>query len=143
MIRYVVGFAFNEAKGKVLLVTKLKPEWQKGYLNGIGGKIEQGESPLFTMDREAIEETGLKLGWTERGIMRGVNSDGNSFWCHIFYAYSDKIYEFKQIEEERLRIYSIRSIWLEKYIDNVPLLIEFGLSKDKRPFMQLDYGTGL
>lgn len=143
MIKYVVGFAFNMDRRTVLLITKLKPEWQKGSLNGIGGKVETGESPLFAMDREAIEETGLHLVWTERGIMRGVNNDGTSFFCHVFYAYSDRISEFKQMEKEQLKIYTVRAVWLEKYIDNVLFLLEFGQSPDTRPFLILEYGTGL
>ena len=39
-IKYVVGFAFNKEKTKVLLIKKTKPDWQAGQLNGIGGKIE-------------------------------------------------------------------------------------------------------
>lgn len=39
---------------------KTHPEWQKGKLNGIGGKMEEGETVIGCMAREAEEETGLK-----------------------------------------------------------------------------------
>lgn len=57
MQRYVVGFAlaFNE----VLLIHKTHPEWQAGRWNGIGGKVEPGESPLAAMRREAHEEANV------------------------------------------------------------------------------------
>jgi len=42
----------------VYLILKVKPAWQRGKLNGIGGKIEPGESPLMAMHREWKEETG-------------------------------------------------------------------------------------
>jgi 8-oxo-dGTP diphosphatase len=59
MKSYVVGFIFNADRTKVALVEKTHPEWQKGRLNGVGGKIEDGETPLTAMVREAKEETGL------------------------------------------------------------------------------------
>jgi 8-oxo-dGTP pyrophosphatase MutT (NUDIX family) len=30
---------------EVLLIEKQKPAWQRGKLNGVGGKIEPGENP--------------------------------------------------------------------------------------------------
>jgi 8-oxo-dGTP diphosphatase len=45
MIKYVVGFLFNEGKTKVVLIKKNRPDWQKGYFNGVGGKIEGDETP--------------------------------------------------------------------------------------------------
>lgn len=60
MIEMVVGFVFNGCLGvtsKVLLIEKKRPEWQKGKINGIGGKIESMESPGHAMIREFKEET--------------------------------------------------------------------------------------
>jgi 8-oxo-dGTP diphosphatase len=56
--RYTVGFAFNQNLSRVILIRKNRPESQKGRLNGIGGKIELGESPIGCMIREFFEETG-------------------------------------------------------------------------------------
>lgn len=55
--RYVLGLLFSEDASRVLLVWKNRPAWQNGKLNGIGGKIEPGETPLQAMDREFVEET--------------------------------------------------------------------------------------
>lgn len=55
--RYVVGFLFSEDESRVLLVLKNRPAWQEGKLNGVGGKIEAGETPLQAMEREFKEET--------------------------------------------------------------------------------------
>lgn len=59
MKSYVVGFIFNHDLTRMVLVTKARPEWQKGRLNGVGGKIEDGESAVNAMVRETKEETGL------------------------------------------------------------------------------------
>ena len=58
MKRYVVGFMFDDEVQNVCMIIKNRPEWQCGLLNGIGGKIEDGESPLEAMVREFSEETG-------------------------------------------------------------------------------------
>lgn len=37
---------------------KCRPEWMRGLLNGVGGKILWGERPAYAMRREFNEETG-------------------------------------------------------------------------------------
>jgi 8-oxo-dGTP diphosphatase len=55
---YVLGFVFDKNTRDLLLIKKKKPVWQNGLLNGIGGKIEDGETELQAMIREFREETG-------------------------------------------------------------------------------------
>ena len=64
--RYVLGFVFSLDASRVLLIWKNRPEWQKGKLNGIGGKIEEGELPIDAMKREFSEETSF-AGLTKPG----------------------------------------------------------------------------
>ena len=40
-------------------------EWQAGLLNGIGGKIEDGEAPIEALVREFAEETGVQTSAEE------------------------------------------------------------------------------
>ena len=56
---YVVGIPIVNQDTEVLLIKKEHPDWQKGYLNGIGGKIERDESPIFAMKREFFEEVHI------------------------------------------------------------------------------------
>ena len=44
MIHYVTGLMFSKDMQKVLLIKKLKPDWQYGRFNGLGGKVEENES---------------------------------------------------------------------------------------------------
>jgi 8-oxo-dGTP diphosphatase len=69
---YVCGFAFD-ARDHVTLIRKQRPTWQKGKLNGVGGKVETvdttpiggtprtiaRESSRHAMSREFLEETGV------------------------------------------------------------------------------------
>ena len=57
---YTVGFAFNIERSEVVLILKDRPEWQKGFWNGTGGKIEADETLQECMAREFLEETGLR-----------------------------------------------------------------------------------
>lgn len=58
---YVLGFYFSPHHSHVVLIQKLKPMWQRGKLNGVGGKLEDGESSATAMRREFKEEAGLDL----------------------------------------------------------------------------------
>ncbi len=136
---YVVGFAFSEDRNSVLLIKKLRPKWMKGYLNGIGGKIEDGEMIFDTMNRECMEETGLSLQWKHRGFMSGINDVSKQFECDIFYAYDNKIFDFEQRENEQLNTYNIKSINYEKTVNNLNFLIPFGIYDNHIKFMTLEY----
>lgn len=74
-MNYVCGFMCSYDLTKFLLIRKTHPEWQKGKLNGIGGKIEKKEqltsggatdtwlmeTPFEAMIREFHEETGITI----------------------------------------------------------------------------------
>lgn len=60
--RFSVGFLFTQDGANVVLINKKRPEWQAGMWNGIGGKIEEGESPYDAMVREFREEAGQHIG---------------------------------------------------------------------------------
>lgn len=62
---YVLGFVFDAGGEHVLLIEKARPSWQSGRLNGIGGKIENGEGALEAISREMCEETGVDVDGTE------------------------------------------------------------------------------
>ena len=66
----VMGFLFND-KQEVLLIEKSRPKRYSGRLNGIGGKIEKGESPVEAMDREFFEETGARAAWNQFCYVHG------------------------------------------------------------------------
>lgn len=90
MIDYVNGFCFNSAGDKLVLIHKKRPKWMAGMLNGVGGKIEAGESCFGAMIREFAEEAGVTTrasDWTYR-----MEMIGEDWWMHLFTCFSDDIY---------------------------------------------------
>ena len=84
MRRYVLGFVFDFGWHNVLLIHKTKDDWQKGRMNGLGGKIEDGEPPIDAMVREFREETNnydMAPAFKFFGRLRG---DGWEVW--LFHA---------------------------------------------------------
>lgn len=53
------ALCFIQHEGSVLLIEKIKPDWQKGRLNLPGGSIEEGETPHEAAIRELFEEAGI------------------------------------------------------------------------------------
>lgn len=64
---YSCGFLFRETGTEVLLILKQRPDWQRGRFNGVGGKMEPGETPMACMEREFMQEAGsyVETGWRE------------------------------------------------------------------------------
>ena len=82
MTEYSCGFLFDKDRDCVLLVNQSRPEWQRGCLNGIGGKVEDRETPLESMIRTFKKTTGLDVKrWSSFCTMR------ESDWAvHFFFS---------------------------------------------------------
>lgn len=83
--KYVCGFMFNQRMSDIILIRKQKPAWQAGVLNGVGGKVNEGEHEYDAMIREFEEETGVHYeGWK----LFAVITDKETFRV-AFYAAAD------------------------------------------------------
>ena len=101
---FVVGFLFDD-KGNVALIRKNRPAWQSGRLNGIGGQIEPGETPLEAMRREFKEEAGCDgLEWRNVGLVWG-----NSYNLFVFSARSRTAQPGTMTDEE-VAWYSVKDL---------------------------------
>lgn len=130
MNRYVVAFVFNETLNRVWLIRKNKPEWQKGCLNGIGGKIEEGETAEEAMHRELLEESGVSgIDLFNVGKMIGSDNDNTCFSVEVFTGITDQT--LQTMEEEQIHLVTIDLMKQlkddngpVKCIETVPALIE-------------------
>lgn len=70
--------------GHILLIEK-KRGFGRGKVNGPGGKIDPGETPLECAVRETREEVCLEVGQaTKVGELHFAMSDDPDILCHVF-----------------------------------------------------------
>lgn len=131
---YVLGFAFSADAKTIVLIEKQKPDWQKGKLNGVGGKLEEfDKSPLNAMIREFEEETGLKTksdNWSCFGSMT-FEKDITAVPCKIwlFRMFNDLVYYcYSKESEEILRVDTDTVLDVYTCMHNLPILIPLALS---------------
>lgn len=123
---YVAGLLFDRSGSTVALIRKLKPAWQVGKLNAIGGKIELGETPIGAMHWEFSEEAGVTgLSWDCAAILSG---DGLA--VHFFAAFDDRICEARTVEAERVEFWTVRHPLLPgQLIPNLQVIIPIALDR--------------
>lgn len=135
MKEYVLGFAFSRDHKDIVLISKLRPEWQAGKLNGVGGKVELNEKRFYAMIREFKEETGVDTNITHWQLFAKMifNDDitGMPSVVHCFSMFDNCIYDCKTIEEEIVRI-SVDTVLggFKQIIHNLPVLILLALNQD-------------
>lgn len=137
---YVAGFMFSEDKSRVALIRKNKPAWQRGLLNGIGGKVEPGEFPWDAMTREFRDETGVTVEckrWKHYCTMHGMNDDGERFRVH-FYAAMGDLSALKSKTSEQIMTFPVGMFRLSEMagcVVNLPWLMALALDHldDGRP----------
>ena len=104
MNRYVIGFLFNGDSSKVCLIEKNRPKWQRGRLNGVGGHIENCETPLEAMEREFQEEAGVMLEWRQFLFVTGNNYE---LYCFTAKNHSVRI---KTMTDEKVSWHSVKNL---------------------------------
>jgi 8-oxo-dGTP diphosphatase len=123
--KYCLGFLFSQHGGPpvVALIKKNRPAWQAGKLNGIGGKVEEGELPSEAMRREFTEETGVEIDrWTPFAEM--VFTDCTVF-CFVAQD-DDRIFEIHSMTDEKVRISNIHDT--EGRLPNLAWLVPMAIS---------------
>lgn len=102
---FACGFLFSPDRARVLLIRKRRPAWQIGKLNGIGGKIEPGETPTQAMRREFREEAALDIAdWVQ-----GARLTGSDWQAHFFRAFGD-VDAARAATDEQLEIHAVRPL---------------------------------
>ncbi len=128
MKEYVCIYVKPSQPGKCLLILKSKPEWQKGKLNLVGGKIEPGETVQQAAKRELFEESGLEGDdFNIRGCLTGtkpynpqLDSEGWRIWFLTCYGSDWKI---ESLEEEPVSWYWCDDAYSRPIVPNLKLII--------------------
>lgn len=122
---YVVGLLFSNDRSKVALIEKTHPDWQRGRLNGIGGKVEEGETPVSAVHREFLEEAGANV-WDWRYFCE-LNHQGRI----IHYLTARQDCTISSVTDEKVGWYPVSGVHQLKLISNLLWLIPMGLDKDR------------
>ena len=108
---YVAGFMFDKHDSLVVLIKKNKPDWQKGKLNGVGGKIEESDaSPFDAMAREFAEETGVitsPAAWRKLAVLNVPDARIHFFYTHIE---TDFLTPLQQLTDEEVQWQAIDDV---------------------------------
>lgn len=139
-VRYVCGFLFNidDKSKRVMLIRKNRPAFQAGYLNGIGGHIEPGETSLQAMQREFLEEANLYIeDWQHDTTLRG-----KYFNVEFFHAVTDAetFDSARSMTDEKIEVVNLEMLHDVKLLNNVHLLISAALDRSglKKPIILND-----
>lgn len=128
MKEFVAGFLFSSDKKRVAMIEKIKPEWQRGHLNGIGGKVEIGEQADIAMRREFREETSVDIeNWTHYVTLAG-DDFRVFFYYHVCDPNTELIDKLQSITEETVKVFAVHELPTLKTIPNVQWLIPMALS---------------
>ncbi len=101
-ISLVVGF-ITDGK-RILLINKNRPENQKGLFNGVGGAVQENETPLEAMVREAKEETGLEIKeWIEIDVFPYPN--GITLYLYQATISCKEIEQFQSPTDEKVSLF--------------------------------------
>lgn len=121
---YVLGFAFDTHGEHLVLIRKARPIWQAGRLNGVGGKVEPGESNILAMVREFREETGVATQdsqWAPLGVLQG---DHFRVWLYSARLPVASVMAVQSMTDEPVERVWFNDIerWGAQALENVPLL---------------------
>ena len=83
----------NGCDKKIVLMNKLRPDWQKGKLNMPGGKLIDYENPQLGAERELKEETNLKL--KELFYVGKISPGGD---CKDVYIFVGRVLDIKELK---------------------------------------------
>lgn len=132
LVKYVVGFLFDDHARKLWLQIKNRPDWQKNKLNGVGGHIEQGKTPLQAMRREFREEASVDIDdWREFAYLEGESS--TEVWgVYFFYrTNSEHFMAVRQMTDEKLVTVATHTLAVHDTIPNLQWLIPMALAMYK------------
>ena len=118
---------------------KKRPDWQAGKLNGVGGKIEAGETKEQAMCREFFEETGVTTQEDQWHLYcKLVGRYGDVF---VYRLFDDAVLQASTKGDEEVFIREVDYTALKaKALSNLVWLIDIALDQAQPIFfVEADY----
>ncbi|MGN1294840.1 MAG: NUDIX hydrolase [Bacilli bacterium] len=134
MVETVLGYLEKDNKYLMLYRNKKKKDVNAGKWIGIGGHIEEGETPEEALIRECMEETSLTLlSYSLRGKLI-FNIDGYEETCYL-YTSSSFVGNIKECDEGELAFVDKKDVF------HLPLwegdIIFLKMLQDNEPYFVL------
>jgi 8-oxo-dGTP diphosphatase len=111
--RYTVNYLFDDYGSNVALIQKARPSWQAGKWNGIGGKVNEGETPFEATVREFKEETGVEeFFWKHYATVKGKEPDREGeFTVYYYKAFNTRsLSNVRWITDEVVALHHVNSL---------------------------------
>lgn len=141
--QYVLGFAFDADRQNVVLIEKQRPDWQKGQMNGIGGKVEPSDASIKgAMIREFFEETGVQTeltDWHCYGQLTYAQDRTDPSYKAVVYLlrmFSDQVNDCSTVTDEEVVLGFVEGAVIGGYMFdtqcrmNLGLLIQLALQEE-------------
>ena len=134
-MEYVAGFLFDTDRNNVVVIEKQKPVYQRWKLNGVGGKIEPGETPYQAIVREFKEEAGVHFTEWELFCEYNWKTD---YKIYYYRAFNTPVYQqAKTIEEEEIMKIRVDALSHYNRMKNLDFLIPLAQN------IEIDYTSPL
>jgi 8-oxo-dGTP diphosphatase len=129
MQKYVLGFMFSPDYKNVLLIEKNRPEWQRGKINGVGGKVGNGERYENAMVREFQEETGVTTLSTDWNWLCQFGDD--TYLVEVFWTTSEDWNKAESITDETIFKASVALLnnYSDSLLPNVKWMVPLAIDK--------------
>ncbi|CAM4255890.1 8-oxo-dGTP diphosphatase [Listeria ivanovii] len=144
---YQYTLCFIERADEILLLNRQTSPWM-GSWNGVGGKIEQGESLLHSIKREIAEETGIPATdyqIRDIGVMKWFVGGENLGGMHLFIAKLPDNYQCSTpIATEEGILDFKKKTWILNpentgIVNNLPYILQHIPHKSNRIGISTDY----
>ena len=134
--RYVLGFAFNEAGTRVILVDHRRGI-VSGFFNGVGGRVRKQETYAQAMHRTFLLQTGVLVtnGWTPFAI---IESDDRRIQIYRADLTPQCWHAIHTESDEPVQRCSTGSLPDRVYAD-VPSLVSLGLNQLPTAVVRFEY----
>ena len=122
---YVLALLFTADAREVVLVRKIRPAWQAGRVNALGGKLHNGERLLDAARREVREEAGVDVvHWEEFLVWRDAQ-----YRLRAVRAFDDIARRARTGEDQEVFLANVGELPLN-VIDNLRWIIPLALDRD-------------
>jgi 8-oxo-dGTP diphosphatase len=122
---YVLALLFTANRRQVVLMRRMRPLWQAGRVNALGGRLVIGESPGDAARREVREESGVDVKeWTEVLVW-----DDAEYRMHVMRAVSALASTARTMEDQEVFLADVESL-PANVIDNLRWLVPLALDAD-------------